>query len=69
MVECPCCYAPIDEEEFDLDEGYAIVCARCGISLVISRLSPLEFESVEEWFDDFDQVETDEDGQWRIASL
>ena len=69
MVECPVCYAPIDEDEFELDEGQTLICDRCGTGLVVASLSPLEFEEVEEEFDDFDGMNIDEDDPLGVASL
>jgi alpha-aminoadipate carrier protein LysW len=69
MVNCPLCYAAIDVDEEELDEGDALVCEECGASLNVSSVSPLELaadadedlEDDEEFDDDFDDEDEDEE--------
>ena len=68
MVECPLCNAPIDVDEDELDERDSLICEECGVSLVITSLSPLEIEEAEEEFDEDDEeYDGEEEDQWRSA--
>jgi len=67
MVECPLCNAPIDVDEDELDQGDALICEECGVSLVVASLNPVEIEEAEEDFDEDEEDYEDENDPWRIA--
>ena len=65
MPSCCECEADIDVDEFDIDRGDELSCRECGANLMVSGVSPIEFELVEEDLsaDDEEQADDGED-EW-----
>jgi alpha-aminoadipate/glutamate carrier protein LysW len=80
-VNCPECYAVLDVDEDELDEGDPLTCEECGANITVTSKDPLELSVSDEddedddEDDDFDEDEDedldedeedeDEDDNWR----
>ena len=62
MAICSECEADIDVDEFDVDRGDQLSCAECGANLVVSGLSPIVVELVDEESAGALEEPADEDG-------
>jgi lysine biosynthesis protein LysW len=77
-VNCPECYAALDVDEDELDEGDPLTCEECGATITVTGKDPLELsvaddddedEDEDDDFDededeDLDEDEEDEDDDW-----
>ena len=63
MPICCECDADIDVDEFDIERGDELSCAECGANLLVSAVSPGEFELAEPEADD-DDPDADVDDDW-----
>ena len=57
MGYCPECGAEIEAEAYDFDEGDVVECDECGAELEVTGTSPLEFEAIDDDWDDDDEDE------------
>ena len=48
MAICSQCVADLDVDEFDVERGDQLSCSECGAALVVSALSPVVLELVDE---------------------
>lgn len=63
MPICCKCDADIDVDEFDIERGDELSCSECGANLLVSAVSPVEFEPAEPEADD-DDPDGDADDDW-----
>jgi alpha-aminoadipate carrier protein LysW len=64
MLLCPECETDLDVEEEEMDEGEVISCPECGTDFEVVTTSPLELKAVEEGYEEEDEEEETEDGDY-----
>lgn len=64
MVKCPLCFAALDFDEEELDEGDELTCEECGDMIRVSSKDPLELEGVDEEDDDEDDDDEEDDDDY-----
>jgi alpha-aminoadipate/glutamate carrier protein LysW len=64
MVLCPECENNLDVEEEEVDEGEVISCPECGTDFEVVTTSPLELKAVEEGYEEVEEEEESEDGDY-----
>lgn len=57
MTYCPECGVEIEADPGDFEKGDVVECDECGAELEVTATSPLEFEAVDESWDDEDEDE------------
>lgn len=64
MVYCPECESNLDIEEDEVDEGEVISCPECGTDFEVVTVSPLELKPLEDGYEEDDEEEEAEDGDF-----
>ena len=59
MATCPECDAEIEVDEFDVDKGDLVSCPDCGSNLEVTSIAPVELETVDDVYEDEDDLEDD----------
>jgi alpha-aminoadipate carrier protein LysW len=64
VIYCPECETNLDVEEDEVDEGEIISCPECGTDFEVVTTNPVELKAVEEGYDEEDDEEETEDGDY-----
>jgi alpha-aminoadipate/glutamate carrier protein LysW len=64
MVYCPECENNLDIDEEEVDEGEIVSCPECGTDFEIVTVNPIELKPVEEGYEEDDEEEETEDGDY-----